>query len=93
MRKIRRFLRQITWDVIGHFSSDDGWAFASHIALSGLMALFPFLIFATTLASFLGTKEFADTAVHVIFDMWPSNIAAPIANEVMNVLTVQRSGF
>ncbi|EXL03861.1 YihY/virulence factor BrkB family protein [Brucella anthropi] len=93
MRKIRRFLRQITYDVIGHFSSDDGWAFASHIALSGLMALFPFLIFATTLASFLGTKEFADTAVHVIFDMWPSNIAAPIANEVMNVLTVQRSGL
>lgn len=93
MRKIKRFLRQITYDVIGHFSSDDGWAFASHIALSGLMALFPFLIFATTLASFLGTREFADTAVHVIFDMWPSNIAAPIANEVMNVLTVQRSGL
>lgn len=93
MRKIRRFLRQITFDVIGHFNSDDGWAFASHIALSGLMALFPFLIFATSLASFLGTKQFADTAVHVIFDMWPSNIAAPIANEVTNVLTVQRSGL
>lgn len=93
MRKVRRFLRQITYDVLGHFSSDDGWAFASHIALSGLMALFPFLIFATSLASFLGTKEFAATAVHVIFDMWPSNIAAPIANEVTNVLTVQRSGL
>lgn len=93
MRKIRRFLRRITLDVLGHFSSDDGWAFASHIALSGLMALFPFLIFATTLASFLGTKQFADTAVHVIFDMWPSSIAAPIANEVMNVLTVQRRGL
>ncbi|MCK1975432.1 hypothetical protein LNK20_22370, partial [Bacillus safensis] len=76
---------QITWDVIGHFSSDDGWAFASHIALSGLMALFPFLIFATTLASFLGTKEFDDTAGHFIFDMWPSNIAAPIAHEGRNV--------
>lgn len=93
MRKIRRFLRQIVFDVWGHFSSDDGWAFASHIALSGLMALFPFLIFATSLASFLGTKKFADTAVHVIFDMWPSNIAAPIANEVTNVLTVQRGGL
>jgi membrane protein len=57
------------------------------------MALFPFLIFATSLASFLGTKEFANNAVHVIFDMWPSNIAGPIANEVMNVLTVQRSGL
>ncbi|MEN3397549.1 YihY/virulence factor BrkB family protein [Brucella melitensis] len=93
MQKIRRFLRQITFDVWGHFSTDDGWAFASHIALSGLMALFPFLIFATSLASFLGTREFANTAVHVIFDMWPSNIAAPIANEVKSVLTVQRHGL
>ncbi|QNQ61419.1 YihY/virulence factor BrkB family protein [Brucella sp. 6810] len=93
MQKIRRFLRQITFDVWGHFSTDDGWAFASHIALSGLMALFPFLIFATSLASFLGTREFANTAVHVIFDMWPSNIAAPIANEVKSVLTVQRRGL
>ncbi len=93
MRKIRRFLRRITADVIRHFSTDDGWAFASHIALSGLMALFPFLIFATTLAGFLGTKQFADTAVHVIFDTWPSKIAAPIAGEVHNVLTVQRRGL
>lgn len=57
------------------------------------MALFPFLIFATSLASFLGTREFANTAVHVIFDMWPSNIAVPIANEVKSVLTVQRHGL
>ncbi len=66
MRKIRRFIRQITFDVYGHFSTDDGWAFASHIALSGLMAMFPFLIFATSLASFLGTKEFAD--LDLVFD-------------------------
>ncbi|MFC0244626.1 YihY/virulence factor BrkB family protein [Falsochrobactrum ovis] len=93
MLKIRRFLRQITFDVYNHFSRDDGWAYASHIALSGLMALFPFLIFATSLASFLGAQRFADTVVPVIFDVWPSNIAGPIANEVMNVLTVQRGGL
>jgi uncharacterized BrkB/YihY/UPF0761 family membrane protein len=38
---------------------------ASHLAISALMALFPFLIFATTLASFLGAQAFADTAVHL----------------------------
>ncbi|MBX8803052.1 YihY/virulence factor BrkB family protein [Pseudochrobactrum asaccharolyticum] len=90
MRKIIRFLRQTVTDAIGHFISDDGWAFASHIALSSLMALFPFLIFATALASFLGADAFADTAVHVIFDTWPPAIAAPIAREVQNVLTIQR---
>ena len=46
--------RRIVADALGHFSRDDGWAMASHVALSTLMALFPFLIFATTLAVFLG---------------------------------------
>lgn len=64
---------------------------ASHLAISALMALFPFLIFATTLASFLGAQAFADTAVHLVFDTWPEQIAEPIAREVLNVLTVQRT--
>lgn len=63
---------------------------ASHLAISALMALFPFLIFATTLASFLGAQAFAETAVHLVFDTWPEQIAEPIASEVVNVLTVQR---
>jgi membrane protein len=54
------------------------------------MALFPFLIFATTLASFLGAQAFSETAVHLVFDTWPEQIAKPIATEVENVLTVQR---
>lgn len=93
MRRIKRFFWRVSADALGHFMADDGWAFASHITLSGLMALFPFLIFATSLASFLGAQAFADTAVHIVFDIWPSAIAKPIANEVMNVLTVQRSGL
>ncbi len=63
---------------------------ASHLALSALMALFPFLIFATSLASFLGAQAFSDTAVHLVFDTWPDTIAEPIAREVTSVLTVPR---
>ncbi len=92
-KKNKRFIRQVSFDALGHFSSDDGWAYASHIALSGLMALFPFLIFATTLASFLGAGAFTATAIDVIFDMWPPAVAGPIANEVKDVLTVQRGGL
>ena len=82
--------KRILSDALGHFNYDDGWAIASHLALSALLALFPFLIFATSLASFLGAQAFADTAVHLVFDTWPDEIAAPIAREVANVLTVQR---
>ncbi|MGI6855376.1 YihY/virulence factor BrkB family protein [Mesorhizobium sp. 1B3] len=90
MRKIVA-LRRVLYDAVGHFIDDDGWAMASHVAISSLMALFPFLIFATTLASFMGADAFAETAVHLIFDTWPDQIAAPIAREVVNVLTVQRT--
>ena len=86
-------LKRILTDALGHFDTDDGWSMASHLAITALMALFPFLIFATSLASFLGANAFADTAVHLVFDTWPDEIAAPIAQEVVNVLTVQRGDF
>ncbi len=93
MLKTIVILKRILGDALGHYNADDGWAMASHVALSSLMALFPFLIFAGTLASLLGADAFSDTAVHLIFDTWPERIAAPIAAEVQNVLTVERKGL
>jgi membrane protein len=91
--KVIAIAKRILADALGHYNDDDGWAMASHVALSSLMALFPFLIFAATLASFLGADAFSDTAVHLIFDTWPEKIAAPIAAEVQNVLTVPHGGL
>lgn len=85
--------RRIVFDTLGHFNLADGWALASHLALSMLLAIFPFLIFASTLAGFLGAERFADDAVHLIFDTWPAQVAEPLAREVENVLTVQRGGL
>jgi membrane protein len=90
MRKIVA-IRRVLSDALGHFNDDDGWSMASHLALTALMALFPFLIFAATLASFLGADAFSETAVHLVFDTWPEQIAEPIAREVVEVLTVQRT--
>src|SRR5690606_13691911 len=53
-------VRRVIGDAFGHFNNDDGWAMASHLAISAIMALFPFLIFATALASFLGADRFAE---------------------------------
>jgi membrane protein len=84
---------KVLYDALYHFTDDDGWAMASHVALSSLLALFPFLIFGTTLASFLGAKEFAATAVHLIFDTWPEMIADPLSKEVVMVLTIPHGGL
>jgi membrane protein len=69
------------------FVEDDGWAIASHIALTILMSMFPFLIFLTALAGFFGSKELADTVANTLFQTWPEQVAAPIAAEIHNVLT------
>lgn len=80
-------------DAIGKFDADDGWALASHIAMSGLIAIFPFLIFLTALAGFLGSAELAGDAVRLLFETWPAHVSEPIAREVHNVLTQSRGGL
>jgi membrane protein len=72
------------------FVLHDGWAIASHIALSVLMSMFPFLILVTSLASFFGTGSLADEAADIILEAWPSEVGEPIANEVHTILTEQR---
>ncbi len=90
MRTVRLLLR-IAADAFRHFLADDGWAIASHIALSTLMALFPFLIVVTALAGFFfGSKELADEAARILLEAWPKQVAGPIALDVANVLTDTR---
>ena len=88
-----RFVFRVLYDAFMRFSQDDGWAIASHIALSILTSLFPFLIFVTALAGFLGLKSLADEVAHILLQTWPQQVAAPIANEIHNVLTQSRSGL
>ncbi|SCB23847.1 YihY/virulence factor BrkB family protein [Rhizobium hainanense] len=88
-----RTIYKVIYDAVFHFVEDDGFAMASHVALSTLLAVFPFLIFGTALASFLGASQFSSTAVHLIFDTWPEAIAKPLADQVVQVLTIPRGGL
>ncbi len=72
------------------FVTHDGWAIASHIALSVLTSLFPFLILLTALAPLFGSAPLADEAANLILEVWPKEIGGPIAGEVHTVLTQSR---
>jgi len=88
-KKIKRFLGAL-WSAVNHFNNDDGWAVASHIAMSGILALFPFLIFCTSLAAFVHLGNFPQEAVQLIYDTMPDNVAGPLAIQIEEVLTIPR---
>ena len=90
MRVLKRSL-QIADYAFRRFIADDGWAIASHIALSTLMAMFPFLIVVAALAGFFfGSQELADEAARLLLEAWPKQVAAPIALDVTGVMTSTR---
>jgi len=87
-----RYVGLIAIDALYTFLADDGWAIASHIALSSLMALFPFLIVLSSLAGFFGSHELADQAAELMLEIWPKQVAATISGEIHSVLTTTHSG-
>ena len=91
--KVIRTVYDVAMDAFYTFLADDGWAIASHIALSTLMALFPFLIVLTSLAGFFGSKELADQAASLMLQVWPKQVADSISGEVHDVLTTTRTGI
>ena len=84
---------RIVYDAFAAFIRDDGWAIASHIALSLLMSLFPFLIFVTALTGFLGTQNLSDQVALLLLEAWPEEVSGPIVSEIENVLTTSHSGL
>ena len=76
----------IALDAFWQFNADDGWAIASHIALSGLMSLFPFFLVLTAVAGIIGSTDLASEAARLVLEAWPQEVSGPIALEIQHVL-------
>jgi membrane protein len=88
--KMLRQCSRVALDAFYRFNADDGWAIASHIALSMLMSMFPFLILVTAIAGFIGSTNLADGVARLIIEAWPRAVASGIAVEIHSVLTTAR---
>lgn len=84
---------RIAIDAFYRFNADDGWAIASHIALSVLMSMFPFLILVTAIAGFVGSENLADEVARMIVAAWPRIVSSQITGQIHEVLTTARGGF
>jgi membrane protein len=85
-----RLCYRVAMDAFYRFNADDGWAIASHIALSTLMSMFPFLILVTAIAGFIGSKDLADEVARLIIAAWPQEVSGGIAGQMHDVLTTAR---
>ncbi|PIL21997.1 hypothetical protein P775_01485 [Puniceibacterium antarcticum] len=72
--------------------SDDAFGLAGNVAFRALLALFPFLIFTSSLTAFIGDRSMADHLIEFLIAIMPQTLVEPIVSEVKQVMTVQRGG-
>lgn len=74
------------WAALKRFDTRFGWSRSSNIALSTMLALFPFTIFALSLTRAISEDLATLDIVQFVYGTWPESIAEPIVNEVQAVL-------
>jgi membrane protein len=72
--------------------SDDAFGLAGNVAFRALLAIFPFLIFTSSLTAFIGDQSMADALIAFLIAIVPPALVDPIVSEVQQVMTVQRGG-
>ncbi len=71
--------------------ADEAVPLAGNIAFRSIFSLFPFLIFLTAIAGFVGSEEQAAAAVAFLLDVAPENMVRPLEGEIRSILTVPRA--
>jgi membrane protein len=86
-------LARLGWTAYLRFDKHDGSALAGYIAFSGLLALFPFLIFAVALIGELVGEADSLRVIDALFRLAPAHIAQTIEPVLHEVLSQQRGGL
>jgi membrane protein len=78
----------VFFHALREFTQRDGWVMGSHVALSLMLAVFPFMIFALSLAAQVSNELQTEDMMELVFGNWPEVVAAPIEQEVRAVLAL-----
>lgn len=68
------------------FDDRDGWTMSSHVALSMMLAIFPFTIFVLSVAGQISAGLETEDLMNLLFGNWPDVVAAPIEKEIRAVM-------
>ncbi len=83
---------QALWLALGRFGAKNGLVMSSHVAMSLMLALFPFVLFTVALAGSLSQDYVTNELIELIFGAWPQDVADPIVAELRAVLEQSGSG-
>ncbi|WP_209503855.1 MULTISPECIES: YihY/virulence factor BrkB family protein [unclassified Ruegeria] len=83
---------QALWLALRRFVRKNGPVMSSHVAMSLMMALFPFVLFTVALAGALSQDYVTDELIDLLFGAWPKDVADPIVAELRAVLAGAGSG-
>lgn len=86
----RRTLRALV-EAARRFNNKGGWVMSSHVAMSIMMAVFPFVLFVVALAGSLSREVPVDDLISLVFGSWPKEVADPIVTELRAVLASSNS--
>lgn len=88
MNWIKRTFR-VVWVAYDRFQRNDGWSMAGYIAFTGLLSIFPFLIFAATLIGILFGGTQSENIIEALFEIAPAHVAQTLEPVVVEVLGKQ----
>ncbi|WP_108858580.1 YihY/virulence factor BrkB family protein [Ruegeria sp. Alg231-54] len=83
---------QALWLAVVRFNNKNGFVMSSHVAMSLMLALFPFVLFTVALAGSLSQGYVTDELIELVFGAWPKDVAGPIVAELRAVLQESGSG-
>lgn len=78
------------FSAVGRFGRKNGWVMSSHVAMSMMLALFPFVLFTVALSGTIAGMWSSDVQrsdmIELVFGSWPDQISGPIVTELNAVL-------
>ena len=92
-----RWLRNTAWPftvaVVNRYIEDEGWVLSGHLAFSGMLALIPFLIFATALTGYVIGVEGGQAVLEALFAAVPDYVARTLEPVIHEVAGQRRGGL
>ncbi|MGV6849414.1 MAG: YihY/virulence factor BrkB family protein [Marinibacterium sp.] len=81
------------WEAAQRFNAKSGWVMSSHVAMSMMLALFPFVIFLVAVAGQFTQGLDQDQLIGLTLDGWPDAVADPIERELRAVVSAGTGGL